>query len=302
MVITSIVVLNWKGEAPTQRSIGSVQRLEGIEDCEIILVDNESTEPSRQVLSGLGDVGLVALNRNLGSAGGMNAAIDVALEEHIALFNNDLLVHPSRLNEGLRVLQAPPIGIVGGASLSWDGEGLPDPDSEAKARTGVNPERGFAVLGGATATDRVTSAVDGRNILARAHLLRALDGFDLYYFAYYEDIDLCARAWASGYETGFNPAMKVWYRRGGSSDRVPRERAFWAATKSSRWPSTHTTLGAARCSASTSTTCRLPSSATQGVSGQAWRPGATAPSVSERSERLAGQRCTHTYFIANATR
>ena len=60
-------------------------------------------------------------------------------------------------------------------------------------------------------------------------LLRRLSGFDADYFAYYEDIDLCARSWALGYATVFNPAMRVWHRRGASSDRVPRQRAFWAA-------------------------------------------------------------------------
>jgi GT2 family glycosyltransferase len=73
------------------------------------------------------------------------------------------------------------------------------------------------------------AGVDGSNVLARADVLRQLQGFDADYFAYYEDVDLCARAWALGYVTVFNPAMKVWHRRGGSSDRVPRKRAFLAA-------------------------------------------------------------------------
>ena len=65
--------------------------------------------------------------------------------------------------------------------------------------------------------------------MASAALLRRLGGFDADYFAYGEDVDLCARAWALGFSTMFNPAMKVWHRRGASSDRIPRSRAYWAA-------------------------------------------------------------------------
>ena len=101
--------------------------------------------------------------------------------------------------------------------------------SDALAIIVVDPDGGAAVLGAAPLTERQMASVDGSNLLARADLLRSLHGFDPDYFAYYEDVDLCARAWALGFATVFNPTMKVWHRRGGSSDRIPRQRAFWAA-------------------------------------------------------------------------
>ena len=147
---------------------------------------------------------------------------------HIALLNNDLVVDPAWLIEGIRVLRDPTVGVVGGAALEWDGSGPPNHESGALAMTGVDPDGGFAVLGAAPPTERRMAGVDGSNLLARANLLHRLNGFDADYFAYGEDIDLCARAWALGFATVFSPAMKVWHRRGASSDRVPRQRAFWA--------------------------------------------------------------------------
>ena len=125
VLLASIVVLNWKDEVATARCVASVRQLEGVEDCEIIVVDNESTEASRRALAGLGDLRILPLDNNRGFAGGMNAALDIARGAHIALLNNDLVVDPAWLNEGLRVFRDPTAGIVGGASLEWDGYGLP---------------------------------------------------------------------------------------------------------------------------------------------------------------------------------
>ena len=86
VLVASIVVLNWKDEAATKRCIASVRQLKGVEDCELIVVDNESTEASRLALSGLGDVRLVPLESNTGFGAGMNVGIDVARGENIALF------------------------------------------------------------------------------------------------------------------------------------------------------------------------------------------------------------------------
>jgi len=229
VLVASIVVLNWKDEVATARCVASVRKLEGVEDCEIIVVDNESTEVSRRALTALGDLRLLPLDTNRGFAGGMNAALEIARGAHIALLNNDLVVDPAWLNEGLRVLRDPTAGIVGGAALEWDGSGQPSHESDALAMTVVDPDGGAAVLGAAPLTERQMAGVDGSNLLARADLLRSLRGFDPDYFAYGEDIDLCARAWALGFATVFSPAMKVWHRRGASSDRVPRQRAFWSA-------------------------------------------------------------------------
>jgi GT2 family glycosyltransferase len=223
------VVLNWQDETATARCVDSLRGLDGIQDCEVIVVDNESSDSSRRALAGLADVRLLPLERNLGFAGGMNAGITAARGEYVALLNNDLVVDAAWLQEGLRVLQDANVGIVGGASLDWDGLAKPDRSSEARAITVVDPDRGSTVLGAAPPTEREVAGVDGSNLLVRADLVLRLQGFDPGYFAYYEDIDLCARAWALGYASVFSPDMRVWHRRGGSSYRIPRQRAFWAA-------------------------------------------------------------------------
>ena len=241
---STLVVLNWHSEEATARCVDSLHGLDGAEDCEVLVVDNESTPSSREALGRLDRVTVVPLGTNRGFAGGMNAGISAARGDYIGLLNNDLVVDPGWLGAGLRALEGPSVGIVGGQQFPWDGESAQlsceigtrgsGKDHAATREAGlamvhVDPQRGFAVLGTAPSGRRPVAGVDGCNLLARAALLHRLGGFDPDYFAYGEDVDLCARAWALGYETVFEPAMRVWHRRGASSDRVARQRAFWAA-------------------------------------------------------------------------
>lgn len=249
--MASLIVLNWRGEQATTRCVASLRRLERAEECEILVVDNESTAHTRRTLAVLEGVTIVPLAENRGFAGGMNAGIAAARGRFVALFNNDLVVGAPWLREGLRVLEDPAVGIVGGPEFPWDGESAPESEEGGLALVQMDPERGFTVLGPAPAERKVVPAIDGCNILARAELLRQLDGFDPDYFAYYEDVDLCARAWALGYATVFEPAMGVWHRRGQSADRVARQRAFWSArnqiiTIAKHFPETRWRRAAAR--------------------------------------------------------
>lgn len=230
MVTATLVVLNWRAEDATARCVASLRELDGAEDSEIIVVDNESTPASLRALDRIEGVRVLALASNEGFCGGMNAGIAAARGEVVALFNNDLVVDAAWLQTGLRLLEDPGVGIVGGPQIPWDGkspvEGF---GSRALAMVHVDPRHGYAVLGAAPAERRAVAALDGSNLLARSSLLRTLGGFDPDYFAYYEDVDLCARAWALGFSSLYEPTMRVWHRRGASSDRVARRRAFWAA-------------------------------------------------------------------------
>jgi N-acetylglucosaminyl-diphospho-decaprenol L-rhamnosyltransferase len=223
----TLVVLNWKNEAATTRCVDSLRAMEYSELCEIVVVDNESTPRSRAALEGLG-VRTVPLQNNRGFAGGMNAGIAAAQGAVVGLLNNDLVADGAWLAEGLRVLADESVGMVGGRVFVWDGSSNLVEDGVGEDLVHIDPDRGFGVLGAAPANEQRMVGIDGSNILARSDLLKGLGGFDESFFAYYEDIDLSARVLAARFEIVFTPAMKVWHRRGTSSDQVPYRRAYWA--------------------------------------------------------------------------
>jgi N-acetylglucosaminyl-diphospho-decaprenol L-rhamnosyltransferase len=223
----TLVVLNWKNEAATARCVDSLRAMEFAELCEIVVVDNESTPKSRAALRDLG-VRTIPLQTNRGFAGGMNAGIAAARGAVVGLLNNDLVADGAWLAEGLRVLADESVGMVGGRAFVWDGSSNLVDDGFGEALVYVDADRGFGILGDAPPNEQRTAGVDGSNILARSELLKRLGGFDESFFAYSEDIDLSARVLAAGCEIVFTPAMKVWHRKGTSSDQVPYRRAYWA--------------------------------------------------------------------------
>ena len=168
---------------------------------EIILVDDASTDNSRDFLRELPPPHVVLLNeRNLGYAASNNRAARVAQGQFLALLNNDLVLQPGWFEPMLEAFtRHPRAGIVGNIQLAADtGEvdhvgvvfrdgGYPvhyrEPLAMARAR---GP---YAEFPGVTAACCM---------VRREWFLRA-GGFDETYVNGFEDNDLCLRAREDGF-------------------------------------------------------------------------------------------------------
>jgi GT2 family glycosyltransferase len=60
--------------------------------------------------------------------------------------------------------------------------------------------------------------VDGACLLARTTALEQVGGFDPLFFMYFEEVDLCRRLAAHGWETWYEPAATVVHHRSRSAD------------------------------------------------------------------------------------
>src|SRR5690242_2527325 len=85
-------------------------------DAEVVLVDNGSTDGTAAwVRTAYPSLRLLALNANLGFAGGINAGLRVARGDLLLLLNNDAFVEPGCITALLAaVTKSPHIGAVGG--------------------------------------------------------------------------------------------------------------------------------------------------------------------------------------------
>jgi len=218
----SFVVVNWHEEEATARCVKSIRAQTAPVEAEVIVVDNGTSAASRAALARIGDVRLVTHRENRGFAGGANSGVALASGEVVAIVNNDCVLAPDWLAEGLAVLADAGVGIVGGAEYRWDEENPAfSLDNGLHSRTLVDPELGFSRrLAGPAPSGDVTT-LDGSNLLVRTALFRELGGFEPSFFAYYEDLDLCARCWAVGARVRFSAEMAVWHRRNLSSQRIP---------------------------------------------------------------------------------
>lgn len=109
----SIIVLNYFGERVIKNTIESLLNLDYPKHkFEIIIVDNNSTDKSRNIIidyvKKYNNIKNLFLNKNLGFAGGNNSGLKIAQGEYVALLNNDCVANKSWLSELVKTVQKDP--------------------------------------------------------------------------------------------------------------------------------------------------------------------------------------------------
>jgi N-acetylglucosaminyl-diphospho-decaprenol L-rhamnosyltransferase len=206
-------------------------------DAEVVVVDNASGDGTAEMIrADFPDVRLIALDRNLGFAAGVNLAAENAEGEHLLLLNPDTVVHDGAVENLVAFARSrPEAGLVGGRTLKPDGR--VDPGScwgqpslwslfcfATMLSTVFKNSRLFdpESLGGWERDSvREVGIVTGCLLLAPRAVWRRLGGFDLRYFMYGEDADLAMRAWAAGYRPAITPDSVVTHEVGVSSASAP---------------------------------------------------------------------------------
>ncbi len=169
---------------------------------EVILVDDGSTDGTRDWLAGLGEPFRVVLNeRNLGYAAATNRGAAIARGKILALMNNDLVLRRGWLGPMLSVLKSlgRRAGLVGNVQVNA-ASGEIDHSGVVIGET-CKPEHDRRPPGLASlifAPARRVFAVTGACVLIRADTWKRLGGLDEAYVNGCEDIDLCLRAREAG--------------------------------------------------------------------------------------------------------
>jgi GT2 family glycosyltransferase len=213
---------------------------------EIILVDDGSTDGTREWLAALGPPFRLVLNEgNLGYAAANNHGAALARGQYLALLNNDLVLGPGWLEPMLaahRSLGAQ-AGIVGNvqneaqsgatdhAGIVFNHQGKPEHD---RARPSLGA-RGFFPV-------RRVTAVTGACMLLTTALWRELGGFDEGYVNGCEDIDLCLRASAAGRTNAVALRSVIGHHVSSSPGRKRRDEAN-TRLLAQRWRATLVRLG-----------------------------------------------------------
>lgn len=115
---TSIVILTYNKLDYTKLCIDSVRKYTKAGTYEIIVVDNNSTDDTRDWLKEQSDIKVILNDKNLGFPGGCNVGIEAAEKDNdILLLNNDTIVTPRWLENLNNCLYSDEyIGAVGAVS------------------------------------------------------------------------------------------------------------------------------------------------------------------------------------------
>lgn len=113
-VKTSIIILTYNKIDFTKLCIESIRKYTSYGSYEIIVVDNNSTDETRQWLTKQRDIISILNSENVGFPKGCNQGIEVASGDSILLLNNDVIVTENWLSNMMRCLYSDEsIGAVG---------------------------------------------------------------------------------------------------------------------------------------------------------------------------------------------
>lgn len=231
----AIVILNWNGQKLLEQFLPSVLKT-NYSNFAIIVADNGSTDDSVKFLEEhYPTIQIIRLSKNLGYAGGYNQALTQVTADYYVLLNSDVEVAPDWIEPMVTLLESDKsIGACQPKLLSWKEK---DRFEYAGAAGGWIDSLGYPFAKGRVLDhcEKDTNQYDksepifwasGASLFIRASTFHSLNGFDPFFFAHQEEIDLCWRAQLSGYKIYSCPASIVWHVGGSTLPAGNSQKTF----------------------------------------------------------------------------
>ena len=219
----AVVILNWNGEELLKKFIPSVVRYSNLPhaEVEIVVADNGSTDSSIAFLQAeFPEVTVLSMGKNYGFAGGYNKALQQVEADYAVVLNSDVEVSPNWLEPMFHCLERnQKIAACQPTIKSWKHR---EKFEYAGAAGGFIDYLGYPFCRG-----RVFQTVEsdqgqyadqipifwasGACLFIRQAIFREMGGFDSRFFAHMEEIDLCWRINARGYQIVSVPESVVYH-------------------------------------------------------------------------------------------
>lgn len=236
-----IVVVNYNTGGYIADCLSSLLNME-YPRLNITVVDNASSDGSAELIArDFPSVQLLRSERNLGFAGGCNLGMRAGRAPLVATLNPDARARPSWLRESVRPFlpglginpdALPPhlpqpttpaarIGIVGSKILYFDRQTIQHAGGNLSYPLADTWHTGYGEPDeGQYDTTHPADFVTGAALVMSRAMLEELDYFDAgFYPAYFEDVDLCFRAWAAGWQALYQPRAVVLHHESVTMDR-----------------------------------------------------------------------------------
>jgi GT2 family glycosyltransferase len=255
MAKLAVSIVNHNSVEPLRACLRSV--LDGAADLapQVCVVDNLCEQPARAMLrTEFPAVRVLENTRTLGFGANHNQVLRRELDacEFVLLLNPDTALPPGAIHRMLAIMDSHPSVAICGPQLvdpagtaipplrrflSWPREAFylslhlsnanPSPGLWAwldrgarlarRSQSKAPAEREDASGSAAAMDEPLRQAVSGACMLVRTAALRAMGLFDERFFMYFEDVDLCLRAWSHGWQVAFLPSVQVMHLGGYST-------------------------------------------------------------------------------------
>ena len=233
---TAIVVLNWNGQALLAQFLPTLVVHTPKDLADIYVVDNGSTDQSiAWMQANYPEVKLICLTENNGFAGGYNQGLQQVEADLYCLLNSDVAVSPDWLlpvlthfkhHPGTAIAQPKILDYLnpqlfeyaGGAGGFIDALGFPY--CRGRIFQTIEQDRGQYN------DDCEVFWATGACFFIRSSVYHELGGFDEFYFAHQEEVDLCWRAQKHGYRVMALGGTHVYHLGGSTLSNMNPKKTF----------------------------------------------------------------------------
>lgn len=212
----SIVIISYNTKELTKACIESIYDQTKQTNFEIIVVDNHSTDGSREMLSELAklhaNIQLILREDNLGYGKGNNLAAKQAKSDYILFLNSDTEVLENGVDRLLEyyTYHEQTVHFLGGKLFNRDmsPQASCGPFYTLPVVFAALFLRGdyYGLTRYSPSLPRKVDWVSGACILTKKDYFEKIGGFDEQIFMYMEEVDLLFRAKKAGYNTWFSPS------------------------------------------------------------------------------------------------
>lgn len=235
----SIIIVNYNTLELTQKCIASIFSLTTGITFEVILIDNASSDGSRDFFSNDNRIRYRYLPQNLGFGRANNEGLTMARGRNILFLNSDTIL----LNNAVRILSdyldANQRVAVCGGNL-YDVNGRPNLSYETLAPsifTAINlllhdiPSKifvGKSARFNYSRSPKPVAYITGADLMVRRAIIDAVGGaFNPRFFMYFEETEFCFRVKKKGYKIMSVPAAEIIHMEGGTVKLTKSNKSEW---------------------------------------------------------------------------
>ena len=229
--IVDIIIISFNSARTTLDCIESIHDTVGGDLFRIIVVDNNSSDNTIELITGkYPQTQIIGNDTNLGYAAAVNIGVNHSLSEYLIISNSDVIYHKDSIKNLIDYLRShPDVGAAGPQQVYSDGSWEYSYGSLPGVVLGLKDlflisliERGLRRLAWRRfRIDRKPKEVGyidgGVMAISKSEFIKT-GGFDEDYFFYSEEADFCYRLAARSVKVVFNPDSIVTHLRGKSID------------------------------------------------------------------------------------
>jgi len=231
----AVVILNWNGKDFLGKFLPSVLA-SSYENKRVVVADNASSDDSVSFLrQNFPSVEVIVNDENGGFAKGYNSALKKLQSDYFVLLNSDVEVSAGWIEPVIRLMENDK--NIAACQPKILAEKDRDHFEYAGACGGWIDKLGYPFTRGRV-LDHIEADLgqyddaapcfwaSGAAMFVRAEIFASLGGFDEYFFAHQEEIDLCWRMQLSGYKIFVQPASVVYHVGGGTLPKGNSKKTF----------------------------------------------------------------------------